>query len=77
MRTSPTRQNLRRRLRDLGITHTSRTAAFNQLLREIPAPVLADLVGCHPRFAAERATTLATDWDNYAAIRATRPPSHP
>lgn len=65
-----TASQLRNRLRGLGITRTSRTAAFNQLLREIPAPVLADLVGCHPRFAAERATALATDWDNYAALRA-------
>lgn len=57
-------------------TGTSRVAAFNELLREIPAPVLADLVGCHPRFAAERASALATDWANYAALRARPSPAH-
>jgi hypothetical protein len=67
---------LRDRIRNLGITRTSRVAAFNELLREIPAPVLADLVGCHPRFAAERASVLATDWANYAAVRARRSPAH-
>jgi hypothetical protein len=67
---------LRKRLHGLGITGTSRVAAFNELLREIPAPVLADLVGCHPRFAAERASALATDWANYAAIRARPSPAH-
>jgi hypothetical protein len=71
-----TASQLRKRLSDLGITRISRTAAFNQLLREIPAPVLADLVGCHPRFAAERATALATGWDNYAALRAAQYPPH-
>ncbi|WP_406276673.1 hypothetical protein OH799_06305 [Nocardia sp. NBC_00881] len=71
-----TTSRLRNRLRGLGITGTSRVAAFNELLREIPAPVLADLVGCHPRFAAERASALATDWANYAAIRARPSPAH-
>ncbi|MBB5085294.1 hypothetical protein [Nonomuraea endophytica] len=63
---------LRDRLRDLGITRSSRVAAFNELLREIPAPVLADLVGCNPGFAAARASTLANDWNTYAALRAAR-----
>jgi hypothetical protein len=71
-----TTSRLRNRLRSLGITGTSRVAAFNELLREIPAPVLADLVGCHPRFAAERASALATDWANYAALRARPSPAH-
>lgn len=71
-----TTSRLRNRLRSLGITGTSRVAAFNELLREIPAPVLADLVGCHPRFAAERASALATDWANYAAIRSRPSPAH-
>jgi hypothetical protein len=70
-----TASRLRTRLRRLGITGAGRVAAFNELLREIPAPVLADLVGCHPRFAAERASALATDWDNYAALRARSSPS--
>ncbi|MFJ9371476.1 hypothetical protein ACIRRA_44745 [Nocardia sp. NPDC101769] len=60
-----------------GITGAGRVAAFNELLREIPAPVLADLVGCNSRFATERATTLATDWANYAAIRTRPSPAHP
>jgi hypothetical protein len=66
-------RRLRDRLRGLGIARTSRVAAFNELLREIPAPILADLVGCNPGFAAERASVLATDWNSYAALRATRP----
>ncbi|WP_331761158.1 hypothetical protein OG225_42680 (plasmid) [Nocardia sp. NBC_01377] len=68
---------LRERLRQLGVTGAGRVAALNELLREIPAPVLADLVGCNPKFAAERASLIATDWSNYAAIRARRAPSHP
>jgi hypothetical protein len=72
-----TTTRLRERLRRLGITGTGRVAAFNELLREIPAPVLADLVGCNPKFAAERASLLATDWANYAAIRTRRTPAHP
>jgi hypothetical protein len=68
---------IRERLRRLGITGAGRVAAFNELLREIPAPVLADLVGCNPKFAAERASLLATDWANYAAIRTRRTPVHP
>jgi hypothetical protein len=67
---------LRARLRNLGITRTSRVAAFNELLRQIPAPVLADLVGCHPGFAAERAAVLACDWANYAAVKARRSSAH-
>ncbi|MBF6227123.1 hypothetical protein IU470_18680 [Nocardia abscessus] len=47
----------------------AQVTAFNELLREILAPVPADLVCCHPRFAAEHAFNLATDWANYAAIR--------
>jgi hypothetical protein len=57
-----TAKRLLSRLRALGVTRAARTAAFDQLLRDIPAPVLADLVGCNPRFAAERAAALATDW---------------
>ncbi|MBF6302854.1 hypothetical protein IU459_35820 [Nocardia amamiensis] len=71
-----TTRRLRERLRRLGITSASRVAAFNELLREIPAPVLADLVGCNPKFAAERASLLATDWANCAAIRALPEPAH-
>ncbi|MEW9556546.1 hypothetical protein [Nonomuraea sp. NPDC050783] len=67
-----TTNQLRIRLRDLGITRNSRIAAFNELLREIPAPVLADLVGCNPGFAAARASVLANDWNTYAALRASR-----
>jgi hypothetical protein len=66
-----TAKQLLGRLRTLGITRAARTAAFDQLLRDIPAPVLADLVGCNPRFATERASALATDWATYAALRAT------
>jgi hypothetical protein len=59
------------RLRVLGVTRAARTAAFDQLLRDVPAPVLADIIGCNPRYAAERASALATDWATYAALRAT------
>lgn len=57
------------RLHDIGVTRAGRVSAFDELLREIPAPVLADLIGCHPGFAAERASVLATDWSTYAALR--------
>jgi hypothetical protein len=71
-----TAKQLLSRLRTLGVTRAARTAAFDQLLRDIPAPVLADLVGCNPRFAAERASVLATDWATYAALRATTHPAN-
>ncbi|WP_433521337.1 hypothetical protein ACQPZ2_28855 [Nocardia pseudovaccinii] len=71
-----TASRLRQRMRQLGITSAGRVAAFNELLREIPAPVLSDLVGCNPKFAAERASLLATDWANYAAIRTRRTPEY-
>ncbi|MBT2510490.1 hypothetical protein J7I98_32515 [Streptomyces sp. ISL-98] len=62
-------RRIRERLRDPGITRASRVSALDELLRDIPAPVLADLIGCNPAFAAERASGLATDWATYAALR--------
>lgn len=61
------------RLHDIGVTRADRVSAFDELLREIPAPVPADLIGCHPGFAAERASVLATDWYSYAALRIRSP----
>jgi len=38
-------------------------------VREIPAPVVAELLGYNPRVAASRAAELAVDWADYASIR--------
>lgn len=42
------------------------------LAREVPAPILADLVGCGANTAAKLAHELRVDWSGYAALRARR-----
>jgi len=40
-----------------------------QLAAEIPAPVLADLLGLRPHTAVRWATLAARDWAAYTALR--------
>jgi hypothetical protein len=61
--------HLSRRLTAIGVGRTARVAAFHQLVREIPAPVVAELLGYNPRVAAARAAELAVDWAAYATIK--------
>lgn len=58
------------RLAALGVTSRGRVGAFNQLVSDVPAPVLAKALGYHPHTAATRAAELGTDWAAYAALKA-------
>lgn len=58
------------RLSRLGVTSRGRVGAFNQLVADVPAPVLAKALGYHPHTAATRAAELGTDWAAYAALKA-------
>lgn len=61
---------LRMRLKKLGIeSRPSRNAALIQLAAEIPAVVLADTLGIHPKTAADWAEKAGGNWSNYAALR--------
>ena len=61
---------LRLQLADLGISPIgSRQAAFFQLAGEVPAPVLAELIGVTPQNAAKWAALAARDWTGYIAQR--------
>ena len=58
------------RMAKLGITERDRQAALQQLLRDVPAPVVAKAMGFNPNTTARRATELGTDWAAYAALKA-------
>lgn len=61
---------LRIRLKKLGIeSRPSRNAALIQLAAEIPAVVLADTLGIHPRTATDWAEKAGGNWTNYVALR--------
>lgn len=61
---------LRAQLYPLGIKpRASRQAALFQLAGEIPAPVLAELIGITPRTATTWAALSARDWTGYVAQR--------
>lgn len=61
---------LRLQLADLGISPIgSRQAAFFQLAGEVPAPVLAELIGVTPQNAAKWAALAARDWTGYISQR--------
>lgn len=62
------------RMAKLGITKDDRKAALQQLLRDVPAPVVAKALGLHPNTTAQKATELGTDWAAYAALRARQTP---
>ena len=68
-------EQLRKRLAGLGIVlRPTRQAALLQLASELPAPVLADLLGLHPNTAVEWVRTARGDWAAYAATGPTRRP---
>lgn len=48
-----------------------RIAAFHDLVEQIPATVLAELIDYNPVVVAKRAAALAAQWQTYAALRAT------
>ncbi|WP_228566911.1 hypothetical protein [Nocardia sp. SYP-A9097] len=58
------------RLKQHGITpHTSRNTAMITLAAELPAAVLADLLGLHPGTAVRWVRTAKRDWHIYLAER--------
>lgn len=67
-------EQLRKRLADeAGITlRSARNAALLQLAGELPAPVLADLLGLHVNTAVEWIRSARGDWSAYAAAGARR-----
>ena len=63
-------ENFRSQLVTLGIApNQARKAAMFQLAAEMPAPVLADLLGLAPTTASRWAKLAARDWSQYAAMR--------
>jgi hypothetical protein len=61
-------EQLRRRLGTLGIAcRANRTGALLQLASEVPAIVLADLLGLHPNTAERWVRLAAGNWTRYAA----------
>jgi len=65
-----TTENIRSQLVDIGIKpYQTRKAALFQLAAQIPAPVLAELLGLTDRNAAKWAHLAARDWQNYIALR--------
>ena len=46
---------------------TSRTAALMQLATELPAGVIAKMLGLHIKVAVERQKAASGDWTGYAA----------
>ena len=63
-----TPSHLGRRLRTIGVpTMTGRRAALLDLAAQMPAAVLADLLGLHPTTAVGWVNNAAGDWNNYAA----------
>jgi hypothetical protein len=57
------------RLLRIGVTRAARVGALHDLIREVPGPVLAPLIGYNPNFIADRAATLAVPWANYPSLR--------
>ena len=54
-----------------GVVHLDEPAeaAMFQLAAEMPAPILADLLGLSPITAGRWAALAARDWSQYAAMR--------
>lgn len=62
---------LGRHLRRIGVEpRTARKQAIFIMSRSIPAPVVADLIGVHPKTAARWAAITQRDWTGYAAGKA-------
>lgn len=69
---------LRQRLRGIGIsTAQARSTALFQLATELPAALLARLLGIHIKAAVQWQHVSAGDWANYAADVSRRKPSNP
>jgi len=63
------------RLRKLGIySQTGRRAALQDLAAQLPAAVIADLLGLHDTTAAKWAHQAGGDWTRYAAELTRNPP---
>ena len=63
-------ENFRSQLVALGIApNQARKAAMFQLAAEMPAPVLADLLGLSATTASRWASLAARDWSQYAGMR--------
>ena len=60
---------LSQRLRRIGVTCTGRRAALYALARELPAPVLVDVLGYSRSFTAQLLAELRVDWNAYAALK--------
>jgi hypothetical protein len=66
-----TAERLRERLAEQGITlRSTRSAALMALAAELPAPVLADLLGLHVNTSVEWVRAARGDWSAYAATKA-------
>lgn len=64
-------ENIRRQLVEIGIKPLeSRKAALFQLAADMPAPILAELLGTTDKNAANWARLAARDWTGYIADRA-------
>jgi len=62
---------LRNQLAQAGVTvRPARNAALLQLAAEVPAPILADLLGIKPGTAVNWAALASQDWAGYTALRA-------
>jgi integrase len=59
-----------RRMKDIGVTRLDRQAALQQLVREIPGPLVAKAMGFSPQTTTRHASELGTDWAAYAGVRA-------
>lgn len=62
-------EQLAERLAKVGINRVGRLAALNHLVAEIPAPVLAKLIGYSPNVVAQHAVHQRVDWASYAALK--------
>ena len=62
-------KTLAERLIRIGVNRAARVAALHELIREVPGPVLAPLIGYNPNFIADRAATLAVPWANSPTLR--------
>jgi hypothetical protein len=62
-------KTLGQRLLRHGINRAARVAALHHLIVNVPAPVLADMIGYNAAFVADTAAQLGTPWTHYAALR--------
>jgi len=62
-------RQLSRRMAKLGISISDRKAALHQLVRDVPAPIVALAMGLGQGTTTRAAAGLGTDWAAYAALR--------